>query len=317
MRAPSISGFAAHATLKYRSSLTDYQIMGTTNDATAAANRQARDDGLRLLAQRTDAPSRALATAIVAALAERFSVEEQSWFDRIEERRVQLEASTATLVTPRSDWSGSPQDERVTHEALGDLCRMASKSRRWCALLFQLLRELRPDRALELGTCVGNSAMYQGAALELNDNGELVTLEASRGRLDVALESFTHLALTRVHGRHGRFQETLMPTLEQLGVIDYAFVDGHHDEEATLRYWEQIVPRLADPAIVVFDDIAWSPGMVSAWEAITADPRTKLAVDMEAVGFCVVGSFPKDGLLKIPFVGGQLHDIAAELTAAT
>jgi hypothetical protein len=38
---------------------------------------------------------------------------------------------------------------------------------------------------------------------------------------------------------------------------------------------------------------------------------------MEAVGFCVVGSFPKDGLLKIPFVGGQLHDIATELTAAS
>jgi predicted O-methyltransferase YrrM len=253
----------------------------------------------------------------VAALVERVSAEEQTWFNRIEERRAQLEASTAAVVTPRSEWSGSPQDERVAHEELGDVCRTASKSRRWCALLFRLLRELRPDVALELGTCVGISAAYQGAALELNGNGELVTLEASRARLDVALEGFTRLALTRVDGRHGRFQETLMPTLEHLGVVDYAFVDGHHDEEATLEYWEQIAPRLADPAIVVFDDIAWSPGMANAWDAITADPRVKLAVDMETIGFCLVGSFPKGGLLKIPFVGGQLGDISKVITAAS
>jgi predicted O-methyltransferase YrrM len=289
--------------------------MGTTNDAKAAADREARNDGLRRLALRTDVPSRALATAIVAALAERVSADEQTWLNRIEERRAQLEASTAVVVTPRSDWSGSPHDERVAHETLSEVCRTASKSRRWCALLFRLLREFRPDMALELGTCVGVSAAYQGAALELNGNGELVTLEASRGRLDVALEGLTRLALTRVEGRYGRFQDTLMPTLARLDVIDYAFVDGHHDEEATLEYWEQIAPRLADPAIVVFDDISWSPGMANAWDAITADPRVKLAVDMEIIGFCLVGSFPKGDLLNIPFVGGQLDDISKVITA--
>jgi hypothetical protein len=115
---------------KLRSSRTparpDYRFMGTTDDATATADRQARDDGLRLLAQRTDAPSRALATAIVAALAERFSAEEQTWFDRIEERRVQLEGSTATLVTPRSDWSGSSQVRRK----LGDVPRRRARPQR-------------------------------------------------------------------------------------------------------------------------------------------------------------------------------------------
>jgi predicted O-methyltransferase YrrM len=291
--------------------------MVTTNDAKAAADREARNAGLRRLALRTDLPSRALATSIVAALTERVSAEEQTWFDRIEERRTQLAGSTAALVTPRSEWSGSPQDERVAREVLGEVCRTASKSRRWCALLFRLLRELRPDRALELGTCVGISAAYQGAALELNRKGELVTLEASRARLDMALEGFVCLGLTRVDGWHGRFQQTLMPTLEHLGVVDYALVDGHHDEQATLGYWGQIAPQLADPAIVVFDDIAWSRGMADAWDAITADARVKLAVDMEVIGFCVVGSIPEGGLLEVPFVGGQLDQLSKEMTRAS
>jgi predicted O-methyltransferase YrrM len=144
-----------------------------------------------------------------------------------------------------------------------------------------------------------------------------VTLEASRARLDVALEGLARLALTRVDGRHGRFQETLMPTLASLDVVDYAFVDGHHDEQATLDYWEQIAPRLADPAIVVFDDIAWSPGMASAWHTLTADSRVKLAVDLETVGFCLVGSLPADDVVKIPFVGGQLDDVSNEIAAAS
>lgn len=282
----------------------------THNEPDAAVDRAVRDDGLRRLSAREDSLSKSLARSIEAALAHSASPEEQIWFKRIEERRTELLSSTAALVTPRAEWSGNPADERVAIETLGEVCRIASKSPRWCELLFRLLRELHPDRGLELGTCVGISAAYQGAALELNGKGWFVTLEAARSRLDVAVEGLELLRLRRVEARHGRFQETLAPTLAALRTVDYAFVDGHHDEQATLAYWRELAPRLADPAIVVFDDIAWSEGMADAWSAITDDSRVKLAVDMETIGFCIVGSVRDEDLIRIPFVEGRSNGAA-------
>jgi hypothetical protein len=106
--------------------------------------------------------------------------------------------------------------------------------------------------------------------------------------------------LARVETRHGRFEDTLGPALEELGEVALAFVDGHHDEGATIAYWERIAPRLARPALVVFDDIRWSDGMTRAWRAIAADARVELALDLRALGVCVVGAGGEAQEIEVP-----------------
>ena len=59
----------------------------------------------------------------------------------------------------------------------------------------------------------------------------------------------------------GRFQDVLDDTLADLREVDYVFIDGHHDEKATLDYFNRIYPFLSKNAIVLFDDISWSEGM--------------------------------------------------------
>jgi predicted O-methyltransferase YrrM len=45
--------------------------------------------------------------------------------------------------------------------------------------------------------------------------------------------------------------------------LDFAFIDGHHDERATVAYFQQMKPSLSPGAVVLFYDIKWSSGMAA------------------------------------------------------
>ena len=94
----------------------------------------------------------------------------------------------------------------------------------------------------------------------------------------------------------GRFADTLPGVLAELHPIDFAYIDGHHDEHATIEYFEMLRPHLAPTAVIVFDDIHWSPGMSRAWDVIRRAAAVTVAVDARRVGIVVVelGSTPAD-----------------------
>ncbi|MFZ5757774.1 MAG: O-methyltransferase [Pseudomonadota bacterium] len=228
-----------------------------------------------------------------------FSAEEQAWFVRIEAMRTALSASDEA-ITLVDYGAGGPNDTRSAEEmrrgtpfasTVGAVCRLASKPPFWARLLFAILREYRPRRGVELGTCLAVSASYQGAAMLLNgDGGTLHTLEGADALAARSRRNLDGLALANVTVVAGRFDQTLDGVLRGSAPLDYAFIDGHHDEQATIDYFRQLLPFLAPGAVLVFDDISWSPGMKRAWQAISADERVQVAVDLRAVGICVLGS---------------------------
>ena len=122
-----------------------------------------------------------------------------------------------------------------------------------------------------------------------------MTLEGAVAKGELARRNFSRLGLERVSVVTGRFCNTLGPTLAGLRQVDFAFIDGHHDCEATLDYFNRIVPFLSSDAVIVFDDIRWSSGMHRAWEALIADPRLRTAVDFGTMGLCVAGSATEPG----------------------
>ena len=48
------------------------------------------------------------------------------------------------------------------------------------------------------------------------------------------------------------------------------------------------LPYLADGAVILFDDIAWSPGMRKAWAEIVADERVVATIDLHAIGIALL-----------------------------
>ena len=237
-----------------------------------------------------------IAESIRASLTASVTDDERSAIERIERLRSEMNSSTTEIR--RRDYGAGGRDSKRTKEqmlagvevvdTLGHLSQALSKPPLWCNFLFRLLRTTRPNRCIEMGTAVGVSGAYQATALKLNGHGKLVTLEGAASVADVARSNFQRLGLDSVEIVVGRFDETLPGVLAETRPVDYVFIDGHHDEKATLAYFEQILPFLADPAFLVFDDITWSDGMARAWETIAGDRRVGVALDLGPVGLCVV-----------------------------
>lgn len=158
----------------------------------------------------------------------------------------------------------------------------------WALVLFKLVRTLKPFNCLELGTGLGMSASYIASALKINQKGRLVTLEGAESIASLAEENFRKLGLDNISIVVGNFQDTLDNVLKEEAIIDFAFVDGHHDEKATLLYFKKIFPYLSEKAIIIFDDISWSGGMKRAWKSINKDKRIKSSFDLYNIGICLV-----------------------------
>jgi predicted O-methyltransferase YrrM len=227
--------------------------------------------------------------AVVSTLGVRDLVAEDQLVAAIEQqRRAWLESDDA--LVSGSLGGGREWDAGVT---LRRACA-ASKDPVPASLLFLLVEEFRPRRVLELGTNVGVSSGYLAVALDRNrDRGSLYTLEASPYRMRYAKELHQSLGLNNIVYREGLFDDTLGSVLDDMEMVDMAFVDGHYRLEPTLRYFNRIKAHLAPHAVVVFDDIRISDEMRRAWREIQHDQRVTLAVDLYAIGVCVVGVAPR------------------------
>lgn len=248
----------------------------------------------RELARLRDSAPRPAGPALAAALRRVrdrvLDPEERAAVERIEALRARQNRSAETVEVPLDLDRDPAHAGQVETRVVGDISRVASRSPMSARVLFQVARGLRPERALEMGTCLGISAAYVGAALDLNGQGRLVTLEGVPGQARIAGENLRGLGLAdRVEIVLGSFQETLGRALEAAAPLQFAFIDGDHREDATLAYHEQMLPHLSEGAVVVFDDIRWSHGMVRAWSRLIGHPRTRFAVDLYNMGLCVVG----------------------------
>ena len=269
--------------------------------AAALPRRGARAAATRLQAWRLGRSPHATVRRVAAALHDsyrnRFPPESLRWFERIESMRRELAASSDRIEMV-SYGAGLPTsgftDEQmrrgfVARPEIGSLIRTASLPPATCRLLHAIVRTVGVRRGIELGTCLGVSAAYQAAALEDRDGASFVTCEGAPDLAALASSNLERLGLRQCRVSAGRFDETLPAIAAELAPVEYAFVDGHHDEDATVRYFDLLLPYLADSAVIVFDDIRWSDGMARAWTRIRHHRDVRAAVDLRRLGLVVVG----------------------------
>jgi predicted O-methyltransferase YrrM len=178
-------------------------------------------------------------------------------------------------------------DGIVISKQVKDFCN-GSKPPFWAKILFRLIRKFGSVSAVELGSCLGISAAYQAAAQKINGAGKITTLEGAVSLSALTQKHLQQLGLDNATVVQGRFQDNLNSVLQENRPVDYAVIDGHHEEKATIAYFTQILPYLAEEAVIVFDDISWSPGMRKAWEKIVENDQVKIAVDLVSIGICII-----------------------------
>ena len=190
---------------------------------------------------------------------------------------------------------------KPTERRIAEIYERAAATPAWGRFLFRLVRALKPRRVLELGTNLGASAAHIVAALQHNrqeggEEGHLVTLEGDPTLASIARE---HLAPPgRATVVTGRFADTLPDVLNEHGPFDLVFLDGHHEEAATLQYFALIRPHLTRGACVAFDDIEPTRRVRRAWKQIVAVEPSSGHVDLLGLGLWFAPLGPVD--TKVP-----------------
>jgi predicted O-methyltransferase YrrM len=221
--------------------------------------------------------------------------------------RGQLLASQE-VVSVEDFGAGSYSSGLTKERKIQAIARTALSPAFQCRWLFRIVQLYKPLKIIELGTSLGISTLYltEGAPRET----KVVTLEGSttiatlaRRHFDWYYDTFLRAGLMRnnpvtlnyeqyqnsistafekerIDIVVGNFDETLAPSLQKLGHLDLAFIDGNHRSDATLRYFEQILPYIHKNSVLIFDDIHWSTDMELAWRQIQNHPSVRLTIDL-------------------------------------
>ncbi|MDB5061178.1 MAG: SAM-dependent methyltransferase [Mucilaginibacter sp.] len=177
---------------------------------------------------------------------------------------------------------------------ISDITTNALKPPKLAKLLYRLVAFIKPTNIIELGTCLGITTVYlQHAA----PNAKVYTLEGCPETAGIAKEVFKKAGLNDIEVITGNFDDTLGGVLDSQEKLDFVYIDGNHQRDATLRYFEWCLPKVHEDTMLIFDDIYWSKGMKQAWEQIKAHPQVTATVDLFWIGLV----FFKPGQAKEDF----------------
>lgn len=131
-------------------------------------------------------------------------------------------------------------------------------------LLHGLVRSLKPDTCVEIGSATGWSTCHIGLGLRENVHGQLYAIDphAATSWNDPTIDSLG--ALRRNLRRCGleRYVEIVRATSEAAArgwrrPIDLLFIDGDHSYAGVKRDWELFSPHLRPFGVAVFHDATW------------------------------------------------------------
>ncbi len=163
-----------------------------------------------------------------------------------------------------------------------------SLSPKWqCELMANIVKEFHSEKILELGTSLGICTAYLADA---NRFGTVYTIEGSESIAGIAMQTFASLGLKKIRSNIGPFDIVLPSILNKLDTIDFAFMDGNHRKEPTLKYFDLILNKCNDNAVIVIDDIYWSSEMNEAWNEIIIHSKVSCSLDFYSFGVILLNN---------------------------
>lgn len=185
----------------------------------------------------------------------------------IEKRRLQLLASGRTLGAPL----GSEHTEPIR---LGELTKLAAIPPARAKLLSTLATFAPSGVRLELGSNVGIGTAYL-AQVAVEQRGYVFSVE---GVPAIAEAARTTLRVTELQN-HAEiickdFDDWLdvgEKWISRQGRLTFAFIDGSHQYEPTMRYTKRVQELCSPGAMIVLDDLSQNKGMKQAWRELSRD----------------------------------------------
>ena len=225
-----------------------------------------------------------------------YDFEAKKIYNDIESLRQQL-LNDERVITVTDLGAGSHLNNN-NQKKISDIARNALKPPKLAQLLYRLAIDLKPRNIIELGTCLGITTIYLQKAAP---DAKVYTLEGCPETSGMANETFSKAGINNIDLITGNFNETLPGVIDKLAELDFVFVDGNHQKDATLKYFDWCLPKVHENSLLIFDDIYWSDGMKEAWSEIKAHPRVTVTIDLFWIGlvFFKGGRVKEDFLIRI------------------
>lgn len=196
-------------------------------------------------------------------------------------RKSLLENKNIIEVT---DFGAGSRVFKSNKRQISKIAKTAGISPKRAELLFRITKYFQPENILEIGTSLGlaTSALSLG-----NTNAKITTLEGCPNTLAVAKNQISNCHTER--SRSAKFQNIEFINTEfssylktQQLITDnrqLIYFDGNHSKQATLDYFELLLPTITNETVWIFDDIHWSKDMEEAWETIKNHPKVTVTID--------------------------------------
>ncbi|MEK9600251.1 MAG: class I SAM-dependent methyltransferase [Bacteroidota bacterium] len=152
------------------------------------------------------------------------------------------------------------------------------KSRKYAQLLRTTAQYFNAQHILELGTSLGITTAY----LTYDSSVRTTSLEGSERIAQEAKQVWENLNLAQIQCITGDFKNTLKQIPKKS--FDMIYIDGNHQYEPTISYFEQLQKNSHDKTIFIFDDIHYSPSMEKAWKHLQSQPQVTITLDLFFIG---------------------------------
>ncbi|MEL1241795.1 O-methyltransferase [Flavobacterium flavipallidum] len=183
-----------------------------------------------------------------------------------------------------SDFGAGSRVFKSNKRVVAQIAETAGISRKRAQLLFRIANYFQPSTILELGTSLGlaTSALALG-----NPDARITTLEGCPNTMAIAKNQLAKLS-SRAESRDNFnnvewvttvFNEYFQSCNLKSEIYNLIYFDGNHSKQATLDYFELLLPTITNDSVWIFDDIHWSAGMESAWETIKKHPKVSVTID--------------------------------------
>lgn len=199
-------------------------------------------------------------------------------YHQIEQARKRLLNDNKTITV--TDLGAGSHINNNRQKKISAIAKNALKPPGLAQLIYRLAKDVKPKTIIELGTCLGITTLYLQAA---TPGAKTYTLEGCPQTAAVAAAMFKQ-GKADIEQLTGNFDDTLYPLITSLPRLDFVYIDGNHQKDATLRYFEWCLPKVHENTLLIFDDIYWSQGMKEAWQTIKAHPQVTITIDLFWIG---------------------------------
>lgn len=200
-------------------------------------------------------------------------------FDNIESIRSMLLLSNQKIEV--KDFGAGSKVHNSNTRRISGIAKYAAKSPKFGQILFRLANKFKPKNIIEIGTSLGISTMYLAAP---NSNTKVYTIEGCPNIAKVAKVNFKKIGFNNISLINDTFEKALPNLLEQMSEVEMVYIDGNHTKNATLSYFNQLLPKITSQTILIFDDIYWSSEMEDAWGQIKNHPKITVTIDLFELG---------------------------------